>query len=63
MTVRHRRGGTPFHKLTIEKVGLQLQDLENDIGVSLTKACGAGIGGPADVRGKLARVTTIMPER
>ena len=56
MTVRLRRGGIPLHKLTLEKVGVrrvgrQLQDLENDVGVHLTKTCCAGIVGPADVRG------------
>ena len=55
MTFRLRRCGIPFHKLTIKKVcvscvSLQHQDLENDVGVRLTKACCAGIGGPADVR-------------
>ena len=56
MTVRLRRGGIPLHKLTLEKVivgsvSRRLQDLENDVSVHLTQASGAGIGGPADVRG------------
>ena len=64
MTVRLRYGGIPLHKLTLEKVNVgpvtdpapvsrQIQDLENDVGVCLTKVSGAGIGGPADVRANL----------
>ena len=62
MTAKLRRGGIPLHKFTIEKVGvrrvcLQLQDLENDIGVrqdhcaSPRLAARVSGGGPADVRG------------
>lgn len=48
----------PFHKLGLEEisasvaqVGHQLQDLENDVGVRLTKACCSWIGGPSKVLG------------
>ena len=54
MTVRARLFATEYHssvKLTLEKVCVgsvsrQLQDLENDVNVRLTKACCAGIVGP-----------------
>ena len=56
IAVRLRCGFIPLHKLTLEKVGVgsvsfQLQDLDIDVGVRLTKACCTGISGPANVLG------------
>ena len=46
----------PFHKLMLEEIGVvrvchQLQDLENDVGTRLTKACSAWIGCPSEIQG------------
>ena len=56
MPVLLRRGLIPTHKLTLEEIGVglvcrQLQDLEDDVGMTLTKACCTWISGPSKVRG------------